>query len=409
MKKQTIIKWALRTLWATIGAGVIVLLVAAIQKKDAQHCADVRINIEGVDNNFFVDTKDILNSIKRSVGGEPVGRSVSAFNLSAIENELKKNVWVRTAQLFFDNNQVLRVHVFEREPMARIFTTTGTTFYIDSSIMMLPLSEKFSARLPMFTNFPSDKAVLSTADSALLKDILLISTAVQKDSFCMAMIDQVDITVQRTFQMIPKMGNQLIVFGDSKDVDQKLKKIKLFYKDAIVKSGWNYYSEINVQYSNQVVAKRRGAEDVTADSLRTLQLMQLIATNAEKQSADSMQLLLPDNDRNSTNIDLIQQSIERDDAGALADDNNAVSPAVAISKPLPLKAVKGEAPAKVVTPPVVKKTVAVEKKTTAAPTTKQTVKPAPVKNIKPLMKPVNKPQAKPAVIKKPPAKPDNDY
>ena len=77
-----------------------------------------------------------------------------------METELEKNVWIKTAELFFDNNEILQVTVQEREPVARVFTPRGTTFYIDNELAMLPLSEKFSARLPVFTNFPSDKKVL---------------------------------------------------------------------------------------------------------------------------------------------------------------------------------------------------------------------------------------------------------
>jgi cell division protein FtsQ len=139
----------------------------------------------------------------------------------------------------------------------------------------------------VFTSFPSDKKVLLSADSMLLRGILTVSMAIQTDSFLMAMIDQVDITPQRNFEMIPKFGNTIIVFGDGKDVPEKFNKLKLFYKEIIMQAGWNKYSAINVQYKNQVVANRKGAVDVSADSIRTLQLMKLIAENAERMSADS--------------------------------------------------------------------------------------------------------------------------
>jgi hypothetical protein len=73
------------------------------------------------------------------------------------------------------------------------------------------------------------------------------------------------------------------------------------------------YSEINIQYNNQVVAKRKGVEDVMADSLRTLQLIQLIADNAIRLSEDSLQTIVQDNEKNSPNSNMIQQSIERDE------------------------------------------------------------------------------------------------
>jgi len=112
--------------------------------------------------------------------------------------------------------------------------------------------------------------------------------------------------------MIPKIGNQLIVFGDGTDVDAKFEKLKLFYRQVMTKAGWGHYSTISLQYRNQVVAKIRGAEDIAADSLRTLQLMQIIAANAEKQASDSLQNKQPVAENNTADSTMIQQSIQRD-------------------------------------------------------------------------------------------------
>jgi cell division protein FtsQ len=379
-KRYSIKNILLATLWIALGGATVFLLASGIKNKGTHQCKGVEINIHGVSNNFFVDKKDILNSITASEAANPVGKTTGSFNLKKLETELEKNVWIKSAQLFFDNNEVLKVMVQEREPIARIFTTTATTFYIDNDLTMLPLSDKFSARLPVFTGFPSDKKVLSKADSSLLGDVKAISLALQKDSFSMAMVEQVDITAQRMFEMIPKIGNQLIVFGDASDVDAKLEKLKLFYKEIMVKAGWNNYSVINVQYKNQVVAKRKGAEDFTADSLRTLQIMQAIATRTQQQANDSLQQIIqPDNNKNTVDSTMIQQSIQRDDndeSGGVAETANAaIMPA---AKPVTSNA-----------------------------------KPAIVKpETKPILKPVQKPAT---VIKKPEQKPKttmqnkNDY
>lgn len=343
MAKKTIIKnMLLFALWSAIGACTIVLLVAAIQKKDANKCMGVDINIKGVSNNFFVDKNDIMETIISISGGKPKDKTVGSFDLQEMEQALQQNIWVKTAQLFFDNNERLQVNVLEREPMARVFTSNGATFYIDSALAMLPLSEKFSARLPVFTNFPTDKKVLLKADSNLLKDILTVSMALQNDPFNMAMIDQVDVTPQRTFEMVPKIGNTIIVFGNAKNAVEKLDKLRLFYKQVIVKAGWNKYNEINVQYVNQVVAKRKGIEDVKADSLRTLQLIKVIAENAERMASDSLQTIIQDNEQNTTNKNIILQSIERDDNGTSA---NTISAPVAPLVPENAKPViKNETP-----------------------------------------------------------------
>ncbi|MEO5943405.1 MAG: hypothetical protein ABIP30_14365 [Ferruginibacter sp.] len=390
-KKINIKKVLFSLLWVTIGISTVVLLVAAVKSKENKVCKSIEINIHGVNNNFFIDKKDVLAIINKYSGGSTTGEKVQSFDLRQMEAALKKDVWIRNAELFFDNNNVLQVSVEEREPVARIFTVGGDTYYIDSSATMLPLSDKFSARVPVFTDFPSNAKVLSHIDSALLLDIRNMSKEIQSDSFLMAMIDQVDITKDRAFEMTPKIGNQEIFFGDATDAAAKFRKLKLFYKNIIEHTGWNHYSSIDLQYDNQVVAKIRGKEDKTADSLRTLQLMQVMADNAEKASVDSVQNLIPDNDKSGTDTSMIQHSFQRDEEQdpevSTPDEKptvqmNAVSPVakppVVMPKPVTVKPI--------VIKPVVKKPIVIK------PVAKPVVKP-PVK--KPVQKPsVKKPEEK---------------
>ncbi|MFT3679995.1 MAG: hypothetical protein QM791_06960 [Ferruginibacter sp.] len=399
-KKKTIVRWIITSLWVLTGAGVIVLLAAAMHKEDKQVCTGLNVTIHGVSNNFFVDKNDILKAINEYVDGSPVGQPVSFFKLQSLEGELKKNVWVKKAKLFFDNNLVMQVDILEREPIVRLFTTSGNTFYADTACAMLPLSEKFSARLPVFTNFPSDKKVLSKADSSLLRNVVILSEAIQKDSFAMAMIDQVDITPHRMFEMVPKIGNTLISFGDATDVEKKLEKLKLFYTDVMMKSGWNYYTKVDVQYAGQIVAKRKNAEDKTADSLRSLQIMQLIAMDAEMRASDSLQTILQDNEHNTTNVNLIQESFQRDDEGLEFNSNEE-------PKPQGIPVVNNPVVAN--PKPVEKKKAATAKPKLTAATPKKTTSNVPVK--KPVVtkpaaaKPVVKVMTKPPAASKVPAKP----
>ncbi|MFT3979775.1 MAG: FtsQ-type POTRA domain-containing protein [Ferruginibacter sp.] len=375
MKKPVIhIKKILLTImWCVIAGAGIVLLQAGMHSQSVKKCKEVDVDITGVNNNFFIDETDVKNIIRDYVGGKPEGKTLESFNLRDIENRLEKDTWIKNAELYFDNNDVLRVHVDEREPAARLFATDGSTFYIDTSIMILPLSDKFSARLPVFTGFPKGNSRLSAADSSLLRSVLVISEQLQKDSFLMAMIDQVDITPQRTFEMVPKIGNQTIVFGDANDAAEKFTKLKMFYSKVITVAGWSRYSSINLQYKNQVVAKMKDAADKTADSLRTLQIMQLIADRAAKEAEDSTIRFAQENENNTSDGTMIEQSIERDepdDAGSI--EGNA----------------GGEH-------------AAMDSTAKPAPVAKPAAKPAGT--TKPAAKPAGKPTVKPAASKPKPA------
>ena len=322
-------------LWLLLAIAAIVLLVAAINKKEEKKCKSIEIELKGKGNNFFVEEAEVLAMMTKLQTNEIIGSQINTINIRLLETELEKSIWIKKAELFFNNNEVLKVSIEEREPIARLFSTSGTSFYIDSMLFVLPLSDTYSAKVPVFTGFPSDKTILSELDSIILKQVKRLSMAIQKDSFHTAMIEQIDITPQLTFEFIPKIGNQLIQFGTATDIDAKLYKLKLFYKKVIAIESWNKYSTINLQYANQIIAKRRGVEDVTADSLKAIQLMQQIATIAEKQASDSLQTILIDNSNNTTDSTIIQQSIERDEE-VVVPGSNSIEESI-LAKPLNAK------------------------------------------------------------------------
>jgi ribosomal protein L19E len=154
-----------------------------------------------------------------------------------------------------------------------------------------------------------------------LKSIKSLSMFIQKDSFLMSMIDQIDINKQNQFELIPKMGKQQIYFGDTSDMKEKFERFTLFYKKVIPKYGWDKYSKVNLQYRDQVVASIKGIEDIKADSMRALQIMKAVAEYSEKSANDTSRSLLSDNASNSTDISFIMQSLQRDEV----DSDTAIS------------------------------------------------------------------------------------
>ncbi len=290
--KYTVKKILITMIWIIIASGTVVLLVAAIEKRNNERCAGVEINISGVQNNFFIDKKDVASILEKVNNGKLLKMPLHSIDLALMENELQKTQWIKSAQLFFDNNNVLQVRVKEREPIARIFTSSGASFYIDSSLTRLPLSEKFSARLPVFTDFPTDVIILSKQDSNLTKDIKTMSEFISANPFWMAQIDQIDILPDRTFNLVPKLGNQIIHFGDGEDYQQKFNNLLCFYKQVLTKLGWSHYSSISVEFKGQVVAVRRGAEEIKMDSLRSVQIMKNLIEDAQKHINDSTSIQL---------------------------------------------------------------------------------------------------------------------
>ena len=292
--KSNIKKLLLVSLAIVLGAGLLVLLAAAISKKNHKNCNGVEVAINGKKDALFLSRQEVLGIIAPNKNNPPRGKALASFDLKKMENLLAKNQWVKKAQLFFDNNGILRVSIEERTPVARIFTVNGNSFYIDSSGRQLQLNSRATVKLPVFTNFPADKERLYGADSVLMEQVRKMSPFILSSPFWMAQIGQIDITADRTFEMIPVIGKHIIVFGDGADYEQKFQRLFLFYRQVSVKVGLDKYSIINVAFNKQVVATKKGTTG-KVDSIQALKNIQKMIESSKQLPYDTISTMVDNN------------------------------------------------------------------------------------------------------------------
>lgn len=272
--------------WALLGAGCIVLMLVAMQKKDKLVCKSISIIVKGEEEKVFISRDEIMEVLKGY--GIKRNASLEGIDLHEIELALEKNAWIASAEIFFDNAQVLHTVVLEREPVARVFTLQGTSFYIDSTGLRLPLSDSRTARLPVFTAFPSAKKQLSVPDSLVLDDVRKIAVFIAADSFWNRQVAQVNISSSRTYELAMTIGNQLVSIGDAEDLDQKFYRLREFYQQVWPVAGFEKYERIDVQYNGQVVAVRRGAPKPHADTAVAMQQVSVVAQRLQGIMKDSV-------------------------------------------------------------------------------------------------------------------------
>lgn len=276
--------------WMVAGTGVLVLLVAAIRYRNSNVCKGFRIEIAGSApaGGHFIDKKGIAEILTAAGAASGQNKPIHAFDLRRLESMLGRNVWIKEAQLFFDNNGILRVKVTEREPVARVFTRDGNSCYIDSSGVQLPLADRFPIQLPVFTGYPGDKVVLRGRDSALTRDMLRLTAFIREDSFWMGQIAQIAILPGNEFELEPEMGAQRISFGDGNDIAAKFHRLALFYRQVLSRTEPDRYERIDVSYCGQVVATRRGGEHGRYDSLQGLNNIRQMIRSAQQLQPDTL-------------------------------------------------------------------------------------------------------------------------
>ncbi len=289
--KKTIRKIIFVTVWLCIGAGMFTLLMAAITRKDNGHCAAYTIRISGVEKNYFIDEKDVEVLLKKAAGGPIKGQPLTSLNLHNMEEALERNTWISDAELYVDNQDVLHVRIVEEEPVARIFTSTGNSFYIDKTGKKLPLSDKISARVPVFTGYPELKK-MNKADSALLTKVTAAANYIIADPFWMAQVAQMNITPERNFEMIPVVGNHQVKMGAGDQIDRQFGRLMIFYKQVLSKTGFDRFKVIDVQYKGQVVASKT-AGNTKVDSVQLRRNVELLLQQSRQAENDTVARLLP--------------------------------------------------------------------------------------------------------------------
>lgn len=235
------------------------MLVAAVNSRQQQTCKGYDIDINGrAEGHWFIDGSDVVDVLTRKRTISITNKPINSFNLDKLEAKLEKEVWVKDAELYFDNNGVLKVKIEEREPIARVFNNAGQSFYIDSTGHRLPLSDKMSARLPVFTSYPGDaKKPKTKSDKKLIKQMKELSLFLLKDPFWMAQVSQIDITPAHEFEIVPTVGNHVIEFGDANDHEKKFQRLFVFYRQVLAKTGMEKYKRIKVQYDRQVIGVKK--------------------------------------------------------------------------------------------------------------------------------------------------------
>ena len=246
--KTPLKKFFMVVLWCLLGGSGLALLIAAINAKNSSLCNGMEVEINGGTKAFFLTKKDVVTMLESEGIRDLHNKKVASFDLLKMEGILRRNSWIKDAQLYFDNNQTLKLRIQERQPIARLFTTNGSSYMIDSAGIQMSLGERNAFRLPVFTGYPSEKFG-SRHDSALNRQIRDLAVFLNNNSFWSNQVQEINISPSKTFRLIPLVGNQLIELGDGSDIENKFHKLFTFYKEVIAHAGFEYYTNINIAYA----------------------------------------------------------------------------------------------------------------------------------------------------------------
>jgi cell division protein FtsQ len=266
MKK--IVKILLIIFWVLMvaGAGTLVGFVEAEHYSRPCKRVEIRIDYGAAD---VLITKKEIDSLLLKTAGMLNGKPLGYINTGAIEKAIRNQSYVAKVSVYENNEGTLFIDIRQREPLLRIINNKYESFYIDESGALLPVNPDFSARVLVANGNIDDSYIknpnyriniLALSDSvfydSLMTNLYKLTMYITHDKFMKAQIAQIYVNEFREFELIPRIGNHVILLGKAEDLEEKFKKLYAFYRFGLNKIGWNKYNVINIKYKNQVVCSK---------------------------------------------------------------------------------------------------------------------------------------------------------
>jgi cell division protein FtsQ len=239
---------------------VVVIGIAAIMNKRKGNVKDIVVNIQHLQDgeNYLIMDKDVKEILRRGFEENVAEMKVSRVDVQRAEKILEQDPFIENSEVFIDADNKLNIKIVQREPICRVIDNNGLNYYMDKSGIKMPPSKYFSARVPIVTGaVPPHVTDFLSRKKYGLKDVYYLVKQLQADEFYKTFIQQIVVDAGGEFTLIPVLGDQKIRIGTIEDLDDKLKRIRIFYDEAMPYEGWRKYATISVKYKGQIVCKKK--------------------------------------------------------------------------------------------------------------------------------------------------------
>ena len=230
-------------------------IVFAEARQAGRTCQDIVIMIADQEQQQFVDKQDLLVQLTVNTPMPILGTPLQALKTQHIEDIVKKNNFIRKGVAYKTWQGVLKIAIIPRRPIARIIYPHQQSQYLDEDGTLLPLSDRYTARVLLVESAPLRGAKENLREHDDSASLLALLNYIDRDPFWRAQISYMHINEKGKVTMYMQIGKQCVEFGTPEAIKEKLTKLYLFYQQIAPYKGWNAYKRVNVEFDNQIVCE----------------------------------------------------------------------------------------------------------------------------------------------------------
>ncbi len=244
--------------WILVGLLLAGLFHMGQNYKKNKLTRSVVIHLDKMDDYPHINKEVILREMKSSFGIAFDGIPIENLDLVGIEEVINQYDFVKKADVYLDAHDQLNVKVTTRNALVRVYDRIGEHYYIDVEGMKIKSNGDYHARTVVVTGTvgPYAKNEEGQLQNGLQR-IFELAWDIKEDEFANRLVEQIQVQDNGEIILIPKLGDDRILFGMVENVENKLKKIKHFYKGGLRYEGWKKSHDIDLRYRGQVTYRQR--------------------------------------------------------------------------------------------------------------------------------------------------------
>ncbi len=238
-----------------LGLAFIMVMVSAYRKTQFSAVNEIGVEIVPLEGGHsFLSPQEVRGMLDKRFEPELVGSRTAEVDLARVEQVLEEEPFIQDADVYLNARRELQVRIYQRMPVLRIMDNHDFNYYLDQDGLKMPLSSHYTARVLTVTgNLPAYDPNFRGGRRNALAEVFELAALIRQDEFLQPLIEQIHVANNGDLTMVPKIGKQKILFGPCVDMEDKLHRLILFYKQGMPYVGWNKYDAISLKYKGQVI------------------------------------------------------------------------------------------------------------------------------------------------------------
>ncbi len=224
--------------------GLITFLFSFTKKRNEARKIK-KLDVEFVDGNSPFITYNSVNKLLIQNQEKVTSIGKETLVLKKMEQRLRENPMIRDAQVYVSVDGTLGAKIEQRKPIGRV--SASPDYYLDADGKKMPLSDVYSARVPIITGTSKNN----------FNEVTRLLLQIEKDEFMKSSVVGINRKTDGDIELELRKTDFKVLFGKPENIEKKFQNFKAFYKKTKQDSTLYAYNLVNLKFNNQVIATKK--------------------------------------------------------------------------------------------------------------------------------------------------------